>query len=206
MFASVVWKFGPQLQAALGSAPLDWGGAFAASFSYTGYNVVVVPILIFVARNFGSRPEAFAAGAIAGPLILLPGLASLLALSAFYPAILSSPLPIAVVLQSIAHPVLSGCIELVILGAFVKTGVGLLHGLNERIARAASDRGRPLPRALRPLVALAIMFIAVFVASAVGIIDLIGHGYRYSSYFFLAIFLLPLMSRGLWLAVRAQQP
>jgi uncharacterized membrane protein YkvI len=201
MFIAVVWKFGPQLQAALGAAPLDGREAVAASFSYTGYNVMILPVLIFVARNFRSRREALIAGAIAGPLILLPGLASLLALSAFYPQILSSPLPISVVLQSISHPVLTGCIEIVIFGAFIKTGVGLLHGLNERIARTAADRGRPLPRTVRPLVALAIMFVAVFVASAVGIIDLIGQGYRYSSYFFLAIFLLPLMTRGLWLAV-----
>jgi uncharacterized membrane protein YkvI len=78
--------------------------------------------------------------------------------------------------------------------------VGLLHGLNERFARTAADRGRPMPSYLRPLFALAIMFIAVFVASAVGIINLIGQGYRYSSYFFLVIFFFPLMIRGLWLA------
>jgi uncharacterized membrane protein YkvI len=205
MFALVVWKFGPQLQAALAAAPLEPSEAFAASISYTGYNVVILPILIFVARNFQSRREAFIAGAIAGPLVLLPGLASLFALSAFYPGILTSPLPISVILANIGHPVLTGCIEIVILGAFVKTGVGLLHGLNERIARSASDRGRPLPRFLRPVVALAIMIVAVFVASAVGIIDLIGQGYRYSSYFFLAIFLIPLMTRGLWLATRTRQ-
>jgi uncharacterized membrane protein YkvI len=39
------------------------------------------------------------------------------------------------------------------------------------------------------------------VASSVGIINLIGQGYRYSSYFFLLIFFFPLMLRGLWLIV-----
>ena len=73
MFALVVWKFGPQLHAALGATPLDWAEAVRDSFSYLGYNVVIVPILIFVARNFESRTQAFAAGALAGPLILLPG-------------------------------------------------------------------------------------------------------------------------------------
>jgi uncharacterized membrane protein YkvI len=69
------------------------------------------------------------------------------------------------------------------------------------VARAAVDRGRTLPRLWRPVLALCIMIIAVFVASSVGIINLIGEGYRYSSYFFLLIFFFPLMLRGLWLIV-----
>jgi len=203
MFALVVWKFGPALRSALDATPLNYAEAVRDSFSYTGYNVVIVPILIFVARNFQSRSEAFIAGALAGPLILLPGFASLLALSAFYPGILTAPLPISVVLQQVASPVLTICVQLVILGAFVKTGVGLLHGLNERFARAAVEHGRAMPRSLRPVLAVGVMVIAVFVASSVGIIDLIGQGYRFSSYFFLAIFLLPMMTRGVWFMVRS---
>ena len=201
MFALVVWKFGPQLHAALGAKPLDWAEALRDSLSYLGYNIVIVPILIFVARNLESRPQAFIAGALAGPLILLPGLASLLALSAFYPGILTEPLPISTVLGRVASPALTLCVEIVILGAFIKTGVGLLHGLNERFARAAIDRGRGMPRTLRSVLSLGIMAIAIFVASSVGIINLIGQGYRYSSYFFLLVFFFPLMIRGLPLVV-----
>jgi uncharacterized membrane protein YkvI len=202
MFALVVWKFGPQLHAALAARPLELPEAIKDSLSYTGYNVMILPILIFVARNFQSRSEAFIAGALAGPLILLPGLASILALSAFYPGILTAPLPISVVLSQLGNPTLALCVQIVILGAFVKTGVGLLHGLNERFARAAVDRGRAMPQYLRPVLALGIMALAIFVASAVGIINLIGQGYRYSSYFFLLVFFFPLMLRGTWLVFR----
>jgi uncharacterized membrane protein YkvI len=205
IFALVLWKFGPELSAALRAKPLDLPEAIRDSFSYTGYNVVVLPILIFVARNFQSRSEAFIAGAIAGPLVLLPGLASILALSAFYPDILTAPLPISVVLTRLGSPALTLCVQIVILGAFVKTGVGLLHGLNERFARAAVDRGRAMPSYLRPVLALGVMVIAIFVASSVGIINLIGQGYRYSSYFFLLIFFFPLMLRGVWLLIRNAQ-
>ena len=92
MFALVAWKFGPQLRRALDAAPLDWLEALKDSLSYTGYNVVIIPIVIFVARNLATRRQALAAGAMAGPLILLPGFASLLALAAFYPQILGRPL------------------------------------------------------------------------------------------------------------------
>ena len=130
---------------------------------------------------------------------------SLLALAAFFPGILNEALPIATVLSRLDSPALSLTIELVILGAFVKTGVGLIHGLNERLARAWAEHGRPMPRMARSLVALGIMAVAVFVASSIGIIALIGRGYRFSSYFFLVIFFVPLMTRGWWLAVRERR-
>jgi uncharacterized membrane protein YkvI len=205
MFTLVVWKFGPALRVALGAVPLDAAQAVSAGFSYSGYNIVILPILIFVARNFQSRREALVAGALAGPLILLPGLASLLALAAFYPDILTAPVPISVVLQRLANPTLTACVQVVTLGAFIKTGVGMLHGLNERVARAAVERGRVMPRYLRSAIAVSMMVIAIYVAASVGIIDLIGQGYRYTSYFFLLVFVLPLMTRGLWILVRRKQ-
>jgi uncharacterized membrane protein YkvI len=54
-----------------------------------------------------------------------------------------------------------------------------------------------MPSYLRPALSLGVMVTAIFVASSVGIIDLIGQGYRYSSYFFLLVFFIPLMIRGL---------
>ena len=200
--ARVVLKFGPQLSDAFAAVPLDWSEALRDSWSYLGYNVVIVPTLIFVARNLRSSTDSLVAGALAGPLILLPGVASLCALSAFYPGIVQDALPISTVLSRLDSPALSLTIECVILGAFVKTAVGLLHGLNERIARAAAERGHRMPRLGRSAVSLGIMVVAVFVASTFGIIALIGKGYRFSSYFFLVIFFLPLMIRGSWLLLR----
>lgn len=204
MFLMVVAKFGPDLRAAIASTPLRPGAALSSSLSYSGYNLAILPILMFVARNFQSRSEAVISGLLAGPLILLPGFAFLAALSAFYPGILAAPLPISVVLEQLANPVIALLVQVILLGALIKTGVGLLHGLNERVARTLSDQGRTMPSLARPAVAVASMVIAVYVAELVGIVDLIGRGYRYSSYFFLAVFVLPLLTRGLWLVSRPE--
>ena len=206
MFMLVVWRFSGQLHAALIATPLDLTEAVRDSLSYTGYNVVVLPILIFVARNFESRRETLIAGVLTGPLILIPGLAALLALATFYPGILNEPLPISTVLAHVGNPTLTVCVQIVILGAFIKTGVGLLHGLNESVARVALERGRTMPGYARPALALTIMFVTVFVAASVGIIDLIGRGYRYTSYFFLLVFFFPLLLRGTWLVARGAVP
>jgi uncharacterized membrane protein YkvI len=202
MLILVVSRFGAALAPAFAAVPLSVSGAVESGLSYTGYNIAVIPILIFVARNFQSRAEALVAGALAGPLILLPGFAFLIVLAAFYPDIVTAPLPISVVLAQLASPALAIVVQLVILGALIKTGVGLLHGLNERLARAAADRGSTMPRAVRPLVALGSVIVAVYLASSFGIIDLIRHGYRYASYFFLLVYLLPILIWGAWLVLR----
>lgn len=204
LFVFVLARFGDQLGEALHAVPLDGRVAFSEGLSYTGYNIAVLPILIFVARNFRSRREALVAGALAGPLILLPGFAFLLALSAFYPQIVDAPLPVSVVLAKLGVPVLSILVQLVILGALVKTGAGLLHGLNERVARRYADKGSAMPRSLRPGIAVVALTAAVYVAGRFGLIDLIAHGYRYSSIYFLVVFLLPLLTYGLWLVFRPE--
>jgi uncharacterized membrane protein YkvI len=107
-----------------------------------------------------------------------------------------------VVLAKLGSPILTTLARIVILGAFLKTGVGLLHGLNERFARSFSERGIAMPRGARPAIAIALMATAVFLATSLGIVELIGRGYRYSSYFFLVVFVVPVATRGVWLILR----
>lgn len=194
----VLLQFGDRLETAVGSAPVDLANAVVNGLSYTGYNIPLLPILIFVARSFETRREALIAGAITGPLVLAPGLAFLLALAAFYPAINASPLPVMTVLAAIGAPALRILVEAVILGALVKTGIGLLHGLNERIAVAGEEVGRPLPRWVRPAIAAAALLFAAYLASAFGLVTLIAQGYRFISAYFLAVFVAPLLTIGGW--------
>lgn len=202
MFVMVVHQFGGRLATAVAATPLDITQALSDCASYTGYNIAVLPVLMFVARNFRTRREALVSGALAGPLILLPGFAFLLALAAFYPAILDSPLPVTALLENLGSPVLSMLAQIVILGALLKTGVGLLHGLNERFARSFIERGVAMPRGARPAIAIGLMVVAVYLAASLGIVELIARGYRYSSYYFMAVFVLPLATRGLWMLLR----
>jgi uncharacterized membrane protein YkvI len=202
LFVLVVRKFGHALGTALAAVPMHYGQALSDSVSYAGYNIAILPVLIFVARNFNSRREALISGALAGPLILLPGFAFLLTLSAFYPTILDAPLPVTVVLDKLGNPILTMLARIVILGAFTKTGVGLLHGLNERFAGSFTEKGIVMPRGARPAIAIALMAIAVYLATSWGIVELIARGYRYSSYFFLAVFVVPVATKGVWLILR----
>lgn len=201
MVIAVVTKFSGHLSATLTDRPIDYQGAAQGALIYSGYNIVVLPICIYVARHFRSRSEALIAGALVGPLILVPGLSLSIALSALYPSVLAAPIPVSLVVTALDAPGLAIAVQLVILTALLKSAVGLLHGMNERVARAVRDKGGAMPKWMRTAAALVAMIVAVFLSSSFGIIDLIKHGYRFASYFFIAIFLLPLITRGLWLTV-----
>ncbi|MBN8842204.1 MAG: hypothetical protein J0H88_03060 [Sphingomonadales bacterium] len=198
LFFLVLSSHGGEMRAAIGADPIEPARALWNGVSYASYNITVVAILIFVARNFATRREALIAGAIAGPLILLPGIALLLTLSAFSGLVLTAELPVSVVLGELGIPAFALLVKLIILGALIKTGVGLLHGLNERVARASVERGLILPRWGRPALALFAMLLALYGANRVGLIDLIGQGYRYSAVFFFFVFLAPLLTLGVW--------
>ena len=138
------------------------------------------------------------AGALAGPLVILPGLAIMFMLIPFYPSVIDEPLPISLVLANADSPALQWCVQIAIVGTLAATGAGLLHGINERIANAMADSKRAMPAALRPGLALAAMVFSIFLATEVGIIDLVALGFRYGAGAFIVIIFLPLVTRGLW--------
>jgi uncharacterized membrane protein YkvI len=55
-----------------------------------------------------------------------------------------------------------------------------------------------MPRWLRPGMAIFILFFAVVLADRFGIIDLIAKGYVALAWIFLGIFLIPLLTVGIW--------
>lgn len=198
LLALVLSRFAGDLPAAMASTPLKPSAAAWNGLSYAAYNVPLVQVLIFLARRFSTRREAVAAGLLAGPFILLPGFALLFSLSAFYPEIVDAPLPILVALERVGQPSLSFIIQIVILGALITTGAGLIHGFNERLARKAEEHGRAFSRLLRSLVALALLAGAGFAATTIGLIDLIGRGYRFAAIFYIFVLIVPLLTVGAW--------
>ncbi len=202
LFVLVLVKHGDAMGAALLAQPVHLTPAVFSGVSYTSYNIPVVAILIFVARRFETRREALLAGLIAGPLVLLPGIALLLTLASFQDVTLTAELPVSAVLNVLGIPAFAMLVKLIILGALLKTGVGLLHGMNERIARASVDRGTELPPWARSALAIGALAFALYGANRVGLIDLIGRGYRYSAAYFFVVFLAPLLTLGAWRAFR----
>lgn len=200
----VVWSvvaFGDRIADNFASMPVD-GGWLEAGVTYAGYNVATIPAVLFCVRHFACRRDALAAGALAGPLGMLPGVAFYIAMMGYAGEIAGEALPSAFLLAKLNAPWFEWAFQLAVMLTLVDTGVALLHAINERVANAWQERQRPMPRALRPAIATGVMLVAVYAATAVGLVDLIAKGYGTLTWVFLAIYVLPLMTWGLWLLWR----
>jgi uncharacterized membrane protein YkvI len=83
--------------------------------------------------------------------------------------------------------------------ALVGTGVGAIHAINERIAVVwTTARRRPLSSASRLTVAGALLVGSIFIADRFGFVALIARGYRTLAWIFLAVYILPLLTFGVW--------
>ncbi len=60
------------------------------------------------------------------------------------------------------------------------------------------EQARHMPRYMRPLIALLIMVLVLFAAERIGIIALVSQGYSFATYIVLCVFIIPLLTRGLW--------
>jgi uncharacterized membrane protein YkvI len=194
----VVWSligFGDRIAAGLAAAPVGsrW---FMAGLTYAGYNVATIPAVLFCIRHLSSRREAVGAGLLAGPLGMLPGVAFYLAMMGFHDEIGAVALPSAFLLARLEAPWFAWVFQIAVLLTLVDTGVAMLHAINERVAKVYEERRRPMPRALRPSLAVGIMVASVYVASAVGLVSLIAQGYGLLTYAFIALLIVPALTVG----------
>lgn len=172
---------------------------------YTAFSAAILPTLVFVARYFRSTSDALIAGSLCGPLVILPGLALVLMLTPFYPAVVDEPIPIMLVFENMGSLVLPTIVQVAMLGTFAATGAGLLHGINERIANSREEKGKGMPDWARAGLALAVMIFSVFLATRFGIIDLVAKGFRIGAVAFIVIIFLPLLTRGFWMIMPGRE-
>lgn len=180
-------------------------GAIADGILYSGYSMAVVPTILYCARHFTRPRDAVISGALAGPIAMIPAFLFFLAMVSRYPEVNAQHIPIVYMLSQLKAPVFDAVFQLVIFGTLVEAGAALIHGFNERIADMMSEGHREMPSWLRAGIAIALMVISTVLASRVGIVDLIAKGYGYSTYVFLALIAVPVLTRGLWLISRSSE-
>ncbi len=196
----VVWSlvtFGDRIAASFTAEPVGqrW---FMAGVTYAGYNVATIPAVLFCIRHLSRSREAIVAGLLAGPLGMLPGVLFYVAMMGYYDEIGAVALPSAFLLAKLQAPWFEWAFQIAVLLTLVDTGVAMLHAINERVAKAYDERQRPMPRTLRPALAVGIMVVSVYAASAVGLVALIAKGYGLLTYAFIVLLILPVLTVGVW--------
>jgi len=196
----LIWcvaAFGHRIEANFAAVP-SAGNWFKAGVTYAGYNVATIPAVLFCIRHLTRRREAFVAGAIAGPLGMLPGVVFYIAMMGYYNEIGAEALPSAFLLAKLQAPWFEWAFQIAVLLTLVDTGVAMLHAINERVAKVYEERQRPMPKMLRPALAVGVMVISVYAASAIGLVDLIATGYGLLTYAFIVLLIVPVLTIGIW--------
>jgi uncharacterized membrane protein YkvI len=200
----VVWSiavFGDRISDALAAEPVgnQW---FKAGITYAGYNVATMPAVLFCIRHLTRPRETLVAGFLAGPLGMLPGVLFFIAMIGYHRELADVALPSAFLLGKLGAPWFELAFQIAVLLTLVDTGVALLHAINERVAKVYEEKARPMPKVLRPALAVAVMTGSVYAASEIGLVDLIAKGYGYLTYAFIVLLILPVLTIGLWKLLR----
>jgi uncharacterized membrane protein YkvI len=144
------------------------------------------------------------AGVLAGPIAIFPGFLFFIALCGQYPQVLERAVPVEMILELLGSPAFRLTYQIVLFGTLVETGAGMIHAINDRIAGAFEERHRAMPPRARPVVALLLLGTAAAL-SRFGLIDLIARGYGSLTWVFLAVFVLPVLTWGVFLSRRAAE-
>lgn len=198
--------FGPEIRRGFGAPAPGTANWLMAGVSYAGYNVVGAIAVLPVVRHMTSQRDALVAGLLCGPLAMLPALLLFICMCAFLPEISAATLPSDWMMARLDLPAFRIVFELMIFGALLESGAGTLNAVNQRIATVYAQRGRALPPAIRALVSTGIMVVAIFIANRFGLVTLIAKGYRALTALFLLVYIVPLLTCGVWRLLTHPQP
>jgi len=195
-FIAALIAFGPIIKETLREGIIKPGWAIGG-FKYALYNLGTIPAVFFCLRHIKSRKEAISAGFIGGVIGILPAVLFYFSVLGRYPSILPEELPAIVLLRDIGFPALLFVYQIILFGTLIETGTGFIHSVNERIQSSLEIRGRKFPVWLRPVIAVSLLLMALGI-STFGLITLISKGYGAASWAFLAVYILPLLTLGIY--------
>lgn len=197
-------RFGGAIASAF-AQPIPIGTSWAVGgLTYAGYNVIGAVVVLPVLRHLTSRRDAVLAGLACGPVAMIPAALFYVCMSADYPVIGRAILPSDVLLRQLDLPAFRILFQLMIFAALLESGTGLVHAVNARLAHTwLRWHGSAMPRAARLSAALCLLVGSIFVAARFGLVTLIARGYTLLGWTFLAVYVLPLLTIGVW---RLRQP
>jgi uncharacterized membrane protein YkvI len=176
------------------SLPEDTGSWFKNGIMYAAYNVGPVAAILFCLTNIETRKEAVISGVLAGIIAIVPGFMIFYSLVSFYPAINEETIPINFILEKIGSTTFKLSFQLILFGTFIETGIGLIHGFNERISSwLKTEKNMHLSRSNRFIISIVLLVISIFIAEKFGLVDLIKNGYGTLTWAYWIVFVIPVL-------------
>jgi uncharacterized membrane protein YkvI len=192
MFLAVFIMFSNDISLSFSQQAIDTNWTMGG-VKYAAYNIGLAPAILFCVRHFDSRKEALISGIIAGIIGMLPALVMFIAMLSQFPQIISETVPVNIILEKIGWSPFKFIFQIVLFGTFIETGVGLIHGFNERILSVKPD----LLDSWRAMIGIILLLISISFADQIGLIGLIKKGYGALTWGYWIIFVIPVVTVGL---------
>ena len=181
-------------------------GWFVSGLQYSFYNVTGIPIILYAAMAIKTRRQALTSGLVGALIALIPALMLHLSFIAVYPSILEAELPVYEVFSGLGFALLKLAYLIVLFGTFIETGAGSIQGFIERLDGWWAERHeQPLERLTHGCIAGVAVLLAGSL-SALGIVALIADGYGTLAWGFLAVYVGPLLTIGVYKMFFAENP
>ena len=179
-------------------AALNTLSAAKSGATFAIYSCLSIPLLMFAVIGQENRAQTFAAGMFAGLFAVVPAVLLHLAFLANTADLLEYDLPTYWMLGIIDIRWFTVVYLLILFVTVVQTGVGVMHGLLERINDGLVRANRnELSQRSCALVAGGTMLLSLGVAQ-VGIVNIIARGYTYIAVGMFFVFIIPLLTVGVY--------
>jgi uncharacterized membrane protein YkvI len=195
-----VMKFGPEIQKNFSEGIVRSGWALGG-FKYALYNLGNIAAVLFCLNHIEKRKEAISAGLIGGVIGIIPAVLFYIPVVGLYPNVLSEEIPAVFLLQKASIAALLIVFQVILFGTLIETGTGFIHAVNQRIQVTLKSKGKKFTQWHRPVVAVTILLISLGI-STFGLINLIAKGYGAASWGFLVVFILPLVTVGIYKIIK----
>ena len=176
-----------------------WSGVL-----YCAYNLVVVPSSFFTIKRQTKTSESIISGIIGGILMTIPWFLTYFAVMCFYPNedVLAASVPWLSMMQGVAGPVVIGIFGIVMGWTLIETSTGIIHACIERVNNGLGELHKnEMTRPQQAILTLVIL-IGAMILSRIGIIDLIATVYNGLAYAFLIIYVVPLLTVGVYKIIK----
>ena len=179
-------------------------GGIMTGLQYAVANGGYLPILLYCAMGLRSRAEAFTAAIVAALVCVIPAAIFHFAFMLHFPDIVDERIPTYWMFANVSTPLLLNIYVVVMFVLVAQTGVALMQGMIQRVdGWHLRHRGRAMSRLGHASVA-AVVVVASLALGTMGIIALILRGYSLMSASFVVVFVIPLLTYGMYLVCKGR--
>lgn len=194
--AAVFVRFGGQIAEQLTVVKEIKPGMLFGSSAYSFYNCVCITFILFVVPDFESRSEAITSGLLAGLIGIVPGIMLFITMTSQYPSILEAQVPINAIFGKLNMRWLHIIFQIVLFGTFIETGTGFIKAATDRLEVQFCKPDNPR-KWIRPVTVCIAVMAAVLIAQF-GLIPLVAKGYGTITWIFFIIYIIPLLTWGMY--------